>query len=119
MAYKYYNANPLNRDIADCTIRAISVAECKTWDETYEELSYLAQEEGILLDDVGFIEEYLDDRYYRVPHYAKTVGEFADEYPYGTFLVTMDNHITVIRDNFIIDTFDCENKIMRSAWEVI
>lgn len=119
MAYKYYNANPLNRDIQDCTIRAISVAEGKTWDKTYEELSDIAESEGILLDDVDFIEEYLDDRYDRVPHYAKTVGEFIKEYPYGIYLITMNGHITVVIDSILYDTFDCRDRIMRSAWEVI
>jgi hypothetical protein len=89
MSYKYYNANPLNNNVADCTIRAISTAEGKTWDETYEELSKLAQIQGILLDDVDFIEEYLDKRYKRQCHYSKTVGEFAEEHPIGTFLITM------------------------------
>lgn len=119
MAYKYYNANAKGNYVNDCTIRAISVAEGKTWDETYEELSDIAQEEGTLLDDVDFIEEYLDNRYRRVPHYAKTVGEFMEEYPYGTYLITMSGHITVVVNNILYDTFDCRYRIMRSAWEVI
>lgn len=118
MAYKYYNANSRGNYVNDCTVRAISVAEGKTWDETYEELSDSAQEEGTLLDDVDFIENYLDDRYRRVPHYARTVEEFIEEYPYGTFLITMDGHITVVIDNVLYDTFDCRDRIMRSAWEV-
>ena len=36
--FRRYNANPLNNDTADCTVRAISLAEGKTWDETYEEI---------------------------------------------------------------------------------
>lgn len=119
MSYKYFNANATGNFTNDCTVRAISVAEGKTWDETYEELSDIAQEEGVLLDDVDFIEDYLDDRYERIPHYSKTVGEFIEEYPYGIFLITMDGHITVVIDGTLYDTFDCRNRIMRSAWEVI
>lgn len=96
--YKYYNANPLNQNVADCTVRAISVAEGKTWDETYEELSKLAQNEGILIDDVDFIENYLDKRYRRQCHYSKTVGEFVEEHPRGVYLVTMQSHITVVKE---------------------
>ena len=73
----------------DCVVRAISKAERKTWDETYEELSDIAQYEGILLDDVAFVERYLDKRYKRACHYSKTVGEFIEEYKRGTFLITM------------------------------
>lgn len=118
MAYKYYNANSKGNYVNDCTIRAISVAEGKTWDETYEKLSDLAQEQGTLLDDVEFIEDYLDRRYHRVPHYAKTVGEFIKEYPRGTYLITMNGHITVVIDSILYDTFDCRDRVMRSAWEV-
>jgi hypothetical protein len=40
--YKYYNANPLGRHVNDCTVRAISLATEKSWDETFEELSKFA-----------------------------------------------------------------------------
>ena len=89
MRFQYYNANPRDNNTADCTIRAISVAEGKTWDETYEELSKLAQSDGFLLDNVDFIEDYLDRRYRRACHYSKTVGEFIDEHPTGRYLITM------------------------------
>ncbi len=71
--YVYYNANPLKKDVSDCTVRAISKAEGKTWDETYEKLTILAQKDGILLDNVDFIEKYLDKRYVRECHFSKTV----------------------------------------------
>ena len=46
--YKFYNANPRGNFVNDCTIRAISLAEGKTWDETYMELSDIAQRNGII-----------------------------------------------------------------------
>lgn len=116
--WKYYNANARGNFVNDCVIRAISKAERKSWDETYEELSDIAQEEGILLDDVNFVENYLDKRYKRACHYSKTVGEFAEEYTKGTFLITMQGHITVVIDGIIYDTFDCTNRRMWCAWQV-
>lgn len=116
--YKFYNANSKGKFVNDCVIRAIAVAECKTWDETYEELSYIAQEEGILLDDVNFVENYLDKRYRRTCHYSKTVGEFAKEHKRGTYLITMEGHITTIIDGIIYDTFDCSDRRMWCAWTV-
>lgn len=53
--YRFYNANSLGKFTNDCTIRAISVAEHKSWDETYEKLSDLAQGFGTLMDDSKFI----------------------------------------------------------------
>lgn len=116
--WKYYNANARGNFVNDCVIRAISKAERKSWDETYEELSDIAQEEGILLDDVNFVENYLDKRYKRACHYSKTVGEFVEEYTKGTFLITMQGHITVAIDGIIYDTFDCTNRRMWCAWQV-
>jgi len=116
--YKFYNANVHGNFVNDCVVRAIAVAECKTWDEAYDKLSDLAQEEGILLDDVKFVENYLDNNYVRVPHYSKTVGEFAEEYPTGTYLVTMPGHITVIIQGKVYDIFDCRNRTMWCAWRV-
>ena len=116
--YKFYNANIKGNFVNDCVIRAISVAEGKSWDKTYEELSDIAQEEGILLDDVNFVEKYLDKRYKRVSHCSKTIGEFIDEYPRGVYLLTMRGHITVIINGVLYDTFDCRNRRMWCAWFV-
>lgn len=116
--YRFFNANSRGNFVNDCVVRAISVAEGKSWDKTYEELSYMAQEEGILLDDVNFVEDYLDKRYDRQCHYSKTVGEFLDEFPQGVYLVTMKGHITVIMDGVLYDTFDCRDRRMWCAWEV-
>ena len=119
MSYKFYNANALGKFHNDCTVRAISLAEGKTWDETYKELSIIAQRNGIILEDVNFIEPLLDSRYNRVDFNEKYVGEFAREHPKGVYLITMNGHITCCIDGVIYDTFDCRDRIMWSAWEVI
>ena len=118
MSYKFYNANARGKFHNDCTVRAISLAEGKTWDETYEELSIIAQHNGIILDDVNFIEPLLDSRYNRMCFDEKYVGEFAKEHPEGTFLITMNGHITVCVDGVVYDTFDCRDRVMWCAWEV-
>ena len=67
--YEYYNANPFGRLVNDCTVRAISLATEKTWDETYRELSDYAREEGITFSEIEFINEYLAERF---PRYCLT-----------------------------------------------
>ena len=94
MSYKFYNANARGNFVNDCTIRAISLAEGKSWDDTYKELSNIAQRNGIILDDVNFIEPLLDDRYNRICYQGKYVGEFVEEHQIGTYLITMKGHIT-------------------------
>ena len=116
--YKFYNKNVHGNFVNDCVVRAIATAEHTTWDEAYDRLSDLAQYEGTLLDDSEFVEGYLDENYKRVPHYSKTVGEFAEEYPIGTYLITMPNHITVVIDGIVYDIFDCRKREMWCAWLV-
>ena len=118
MAYFRYNANPSDNHISDCTARALSVLTNRSWRDVYLELSELSSRVGYTFSDVPFIEDYLDERYERECHYAKTVGEFAREHPYGRYAVTMPSHITAIIDGIIVDTFDPSRSIMRCAWRI-
>ena len=63
MSYKFYNANPKGLLIDDCVLRSISVAEGISWGECQEKLSHLANKEGRLLNEVIFVEDYLDKKY--------------------------------------------------------
>ena len=116
--FKYYNANPYGNNISDCVIRSISVLTNRNWHDVYNELSDLAGDVGLLFSNVEFVEDYLDKRYPRECHYAKTVGEFAKEYPHGKYAITMDNHITSLINGDIIDTFDPSNRIIRCSWRI-
>lgn len=87
--FRYYNANEFGHDIEDCTIRSISVAEEISWDKAYRKLSDYARERGLMISSVESIEQYLDDNYQRLCEQDMTVGDFAYENPYGTFLITM------------------------------
>ena len=120
--YRYYNSNPNNSNIDDCTIRALSVAEGITWDEAYDLLSESARDLGLMMSSVEAIEEFLDMRYKRVPIYEETVGEFIYNHPKGTYLITMPGHITVLKDkgnyNVNYDTFNSKDRPIWNAWRV-
>ncbi len=120
--FKYYNANPRNRKVNDCTVRAISLAEGKTWDKTYEELSDFAQAQAIMPDDVRYIDEYLDRKYEKIcgckNRFQITVGEFIKQNPYGIYLITMNGHITCCIDGCIYDTFDPSDRFVWGAYRV-
>ena len=117
--YKYYNANANNNFVNDCVIRAISLAEDKSWGDTYDELSRIAKRNGILLDDVNFVEPLLDYRYFRVKlEPGETVGDFVNKHITGAYLITMPGHITVAKDGVIYDTFDCRDRMLLYVWKV-
>lgn len=121
MIFQYYNANPLGRNVNDCSVRAISNATGKSWDETYQQLSEYARKEGITFSEVEFINDYLADRYERCcPDRKKvhTIEEFLNLNPRGTYLITMNGHITSAKDNVLYDTFDCRDKVFWCAYKI-
>ena len=85
----YYNANKFGRNVEDCAIRSISVAEGISWDEAYKKLSEYARNRGLMINSVESIEEYLDERYNRMCFDDMTVSEFAECFSHGTYLVSM------------------------------
>ena len=59
-SYRYYNNNPKHLRTDDCVLRSLSVAEGISWNECQRKLSYLSAIEGLILNDVEFVENYLD-----------------------------------------------------------
>lgn len=120
--FQYYNANPRGRRVNDCTVRAISLATNRSWDETYSELSDFAQSQAIMPDEVQYINEYLDRRFRKVSDRYNgsevTVGDFVRQNPNGIYLITMNGHITCCADGTLYDTFDPSNRLMWDAYKV-
>lgn len=116
--YEFFNANPKGLFTDDCVIRSISVAEGISWRECQEKLSYLANQEGRMLNDVVFVEDYLDKRYPKRCYENMTVGEFAKNCPKGNYVGTMNGHITAILNNVIVDTFDARDRELWCAWKI-
>ena len=75
------NKNPFNNQVDDCVVRSISTAEGISWDEAYDKLSDSGRDLGLMMNSVEAVEEYLNERYDKVPHYSKYVWEFIEEYP--------------------------------------
>ena len=116
--YKFYNANPLNKFEEDCTIRAISSATGRSWDDVYNSMADIAQLEGTMMDDREFIINYLDSKYKRVPYLPRTVGQVSEMYFDSVLLITMNAHICCSKYGIIYDTFDPRHRLVEEAWIV-
>lgn len=116
--YRYHNANPRGRKVNDCTVRAISLATNRSWDETFEELCAFAQSQAIMPDEVAYIDEYLDQHFKKICDCKGkefTVDDFASLGREGTYLLTMSGHITCCINGCIYDTF---NPSDRYIWDI-
>lgn len=117
--YRYYNANPLGRKVNDCTVRAIALATGESWDSTYNYLSDYAQQEAVMMDNVVYIDKFLDRNFEKIytneKGYNMTVDDVSKRWYRGTYLITMKNHITCCIDGIIYDTFNPSDRLV---WEV-
>lgn len=122
MTFCYYNANPLGRKVNDCTVRAISLATNSTWDETYDWLSSYAKEQAIMMDEVDYIDEFLEKNFTKLcgckNQVKVTIAQFVETHPVGTFLITMNGHITCCINGCIYDTFNPKDRIVWGVYEV-
>ena len=122
MGFVYQNANPLGREVNDCTIRAISLATNSTWDQTYQKLSEFARSQAIMPDEVQYIDQYLERNFLKLcgckNNFQITVEKFVRDHPKGTYLITMSGHITCCIDGQIYDTFDPSDRLVWGAYLV-
>lgn len=122
MGFQYYNANPLGRRVNDCTVRAISLATNLSWDEAYDWLSLYAKSQAIMMDEVEYIDQFLDEHFIKMcgckGQVKVTIDQFINSHPTGTYLITMNGHITCCIDGTIYDTFDPRDRIIWGIYEV-
>lgn len=119
-----YNPNPLNKQVGDCTIRAITRAENLSWDYVYDQLARKGKAMadmpssdmvwGSLLYDYGYTR-------HTAPNFCKygqcyTVADFARDHPYGTYLVCQKEHVVAVSEGDWYDTWDCGNKTVIFYW---
>ena len=119
--YVFYNNNPDLLIENDCVTRSISLASGLPY-ETIEDKLYLTSKlfecpklciccyENLL----NYVFNYKN--IYGVE--GMTIGDFADKFPYGVYLVRVEGHLTCVIDNHIMDIWDCRDKIVDLVWEV-
>lgn len=106
------NANPKNKNVGDCVVRAIAVVTGKTWHEVLDDLYEVSRMEadmpssndvwGLYLYLMGFEPFLLPDA---CPQ-CVTVKEFCRYFPRGRYIIGTGSHaIAVINGNYY-DTFN-------------
>lgn len=115
----YYNRNSSGEHISDCVTRAISTVTGLSYPQIRKKLHHTSK---LFVCDKLTRDCYsnLLDKVFEFPRInckGLSVGEFADLYPRGTFIVRVPNHATTIIDGNIYDIFDCRNEMCDIAWK--
>lgn len=123
MSFIILNPNPINNLTGDCVIRAISIAENKSWDDVFIELMV----ESFQLKDIPSSNyawgSYLHKIGYRrnvIPNTCPdcyTIKDFVKDYPQGTYIVGTGTHVVAVREGTYYDTWDSGNEIPIYYWK--
>lgn len=120
--WEQYNANPAHNRVGDCTVRAISKAMDKTWEEIYMRLSLM----GFMMHDMPNADEVWG-QFLKMNGYRRsimscddglctTVSEFCERYPEGTFLVCPQSHVLTVIDGKYWDSWDSGDEVVLYYW---
>lgn len=122
MAFIEYNANPAGRRVGDCTVRAISKALGKDWEDVYSGLfveGYSMSDMpsansvwGAYLRDHGFTRQIIPD-YVPIDY---TVRDFCEDHPTDTYILAIDGHVVCVIDGDYYDAWDSGNEIPHYYW---
>lgn len=115
--YTHVNPNPKEKNVGDCTVRAISLATGMSWTETYFNLCM----KGYMIADMPSSNDvwgsYLVDNgwsYHRLPDtcpFCYTINDFCNEHPKGTFIVATGTHVVCVKDGSYLDAWDSGDKV--------
>lgn len=118
-----YNPSPAGARVGDCSVRAIAKALNVDWYEAYALLAAKGYDLldmpssnavwGAVLKDNGF-ERHL------IPNTCPscyTIGDFARDHPFGTYVVGTGNHVVTIESGSVWDSWDSSNEIAFYFWE--
>ncbi len=122
MAFKYYNPNPANNLVIDCTVRAISKVTGQSWDTTYIGLVVIGYVVKDMPNSNAIWSKYLRRFGFRreiIPNTCPdcyTVKEFCEENPRGAFLLATGNHVVAVVDGDYYDTWDSGDEVPVYYW---
>ena len=112
-----YNANPEQKIVGDCVIRAISRATETRWDYTYDELCLQGKKMCDLPSSNAVWGTYLKKHGFQrinIPNTCPmcyTVRDFARDNPKGTFVLGTGTHAVAVIDGLYYDTWDSGDEV--------
>lgn len=116
------NLNPKGKKRGDCVVRAIAYAERNSWDKTFDALCLVAREVKDMPSCKTVYQKYLEKKWQfnKMPRFPDntryTVKEFASAFPVGVYIIKVANHLTVVENGNLIDTWDCSYKSVGNYW---
>lgn len=118
-----FNPNPLNKQVGDCTVRAISCVLEKNWDDTFIEIAIKSLEMADMPSANSVWGTYLKSKGFScsvIPNTCPdcyTVKDFCKDHPKGIFVLALNGHTVAVRDGDYFDSWDSGSEIPIYFWK--
>ena len=125
--YVYYNAHPKGLIVDDCVKRAITVTTRKKYMQVQKELGDYKKVTGAKRfysdgNPSRYVEEVLGAKKMNFTSLAglrrMTAEKFARSHPEGRYILSMSGHWSACVNGNIIDTWDCSEEFVNSAYAI-
>lgn len=123
MAFIFFNPNPSNQRVGDCTIRALCKALDKEWETAYIETAC----EGLKLHDMPSANHVWGSllRKYGYEQRAMpslcpdctTVNKFTLEHPKGKYVLSCESHVVTAENGDFFDTWNSGEEVVLYYWQ--
>lgn len=120
--WQMYNPNPTGRSVGDCSVRAVAKALNTDWETAYN----LIAEAGLNMGDMPSSNSVWgavlrQHGFYRanIPNKCPdcyTFEDFAEDNPYGVFVLGTGTHVATVVDGTLFDSFNSSNEIPQYVW---
>ena len=120
--YKFLNVNPNNNLTGDCVIRALAVAQDKSWDDIYLSLVSYGYDMKDMPSSNNIWSYYLHNNGYKrnnIPDICPncmTIKDFVTNTS-GDFILGTGTHVVAVKDHTYFDTWDSGNEIPIYYWK--
>lgn len=110
--WQYYNPNPLERRVGDCSVRAVAKALDISWEEAYGRIAAAGFAMGdVMSSDSVWGAVLRQAGFYRgiIPNQCAdcfTAEDFCREHPEGLFVLGFGGHVATVEDGVLYDTWD-------------
>lgn len=119
MGFVFCNPNPERISITDCVVRAVAIAQNRSWDDVYMDLCMLGLKMHDMPNNNAVWDAYLRAEGWRrfgIPDTCPscyTVRDFCIDNPYGIFVLGTGEHAMAVIDGNYYDTSDSGDEVPR------
>jgi hypothetical protein len=116
--HKYFQMKYKKDRVADCVVRALSIATDEDYQSVRKELWEISYNNGAMPNEKQTYEEFLEKRGFIKE--KKIKGYTLKEYPLSdteTYVVVLANHLVCLDQGIVRDIWDCRHKSPYNTWK--